>query len=79
MGPVVANSAGSLNVGESSAHYSWWQRGDGSGGGADDGERQKDVTLLQWMSDHVVGQEDISKYHAFVIFSPLQLLLSFLT
>ena len=45
MGPVVANSAGSLNVGESSAHYSCWQRGDGSGGGADDGERQKDVTL----------------------------------
>ena len=40
LGPVVANSAG-----ESSAHYSWWQRGDGSGGGADDGERQKDVTL----------------------------------
>ena len=45
LGPVVANSAGSLNVGESSAHYSCWQRGDGSGGGADDGERQKDVTL----------------------------------
>ena len=27
--------------------------GDGSGGYADDGERQKDVTLLQWMRDHV--------------------------
>ena len=31
--------------------------GYGSGGGADDGERQKDVTLLQWMSDQIVGKE----------------------
>ena len=42
---VVANSTGSLNVGECSAHYSCWQRGDGGGGGADDVERQKVVTL----------------------------------
>ena len=54
--------------------------GDGSGGGADDGESQKDVTLLQWMSEQIVWKEGHFKISCVCDFQPVLLLLSsFLT